>query len=156
MTVKRLVKALGRGTVVLDTSTLIAYLRGGESVSEAATAIIDGSVRSGMNPAVVSTVTVAELMVRPLTVSAQSAASLTSFLLGFPGLEIRSVDFLVAAEAARIRAQTRASTPDSLIAATATLTRSEWLVTNDRDLRDRLAGFDWQTEVLLLSDLATR
>ncbi|MEX2548558.1 MAG: hypothetical protein WD830_12350, partial [Chloroflexota bacterium] len=59
----------------------------------------------------------------------------------------------VAAEAAAIRAQTGAALPDALVAATATLTSSRWLITNDRVLRDRLSGLDWQTTVLLLSEI---
>ena len=109
-------------------------------------------IRPGRNPAIVPASAVAELMVRPMIQGPQAASAVTAFLLGFPGLTIRSVDFLVAAEAARIRALTGATTPDALIAATATLTSSHWLVTNDRILRDRLAKLDWATEVVLLSD----
>jgi predicted nucleic acid-binding protein len=59
----------------------------------------------------------------------------------------------VAAEAAAIRARTGAEMPDAMIAATATVTSSPWLITNDRVLRDALAGFDWETQVLLLSEI---
>ncbi len=64
------------------------------------------------------------------------------------------MDFLVAAEAARIRARTGAATPDALIAATATLSDSRWLVTSDQALRERLASFEWDTTVLVLGEPA--
>ncbi len=86
-----------------------------------------------------------------MTAGRAETATLTAILLGFPGLSIRSADFLVAAEAARIRARTGAATADSLIAATATVTSSKWLITKDRTLADRLAGLDWSPRVVLLS-----
>lgn len=140
-------------SLVLDTSVLISYLKGDEASSTAAGNVIDGLVATGRNPAVISAITVAELMVRPLRDLGLVPTPLNTFLLGFPGLTIRSADFLIAAEAARIRAQTAASLPDSLVAATATLTSSSWLVSNDQVLRDRLSGFAWETKVLLLSEL---
>ena len=76
-----------------------------------------------------------------------------TFLLDYPGLSVRTADFLVAAEAADIRAHTDAAMSDALIAATATVTSSRWLVTNDRALRDRLTRLAWDTTVLLLSDV---
>ena len=139
-------------SLVVDTSALIAYLRGNETVSAAATHLMDGMVRSGRNPAIVSAISVAELLVRPLAAGLEAASAVTAFLLGFPGIAIRSADFLVAAEAARIRLLTRAATPDALIAATATLTGSRWLVTNDHELRDRLSTLEWDTNVVLLSE----
>lgn len=139
--------------MVLDTSTLIAYLNLSESVSQAATYVLDQLVATERNPAVISSITVAEVLVQPIRQLGAIPSQTKTFLLDFPGLSVRSADFFVAAEAATIRARTGAELPDALVAATATLTSSSWLITNDRTLRDRLAGFDWQTEVVLLSDL---
>ncbi len=140
-------------SVVLDTSALIAYLKGDEAASPAARTVIDTLVATGRNPAVISAVSVGELMVRPLRELGAVPMPLRTFLLAFPGLSIRSADFLVAAEAARIRALTGASLPDALIAATATLTSSRWVISNDQVLRDRLSGLEWETKVLLLAEL---
>lgn len=139
--------------LVLDTSTVIAYLNASESVSTVARHLFEQFVATERNPAVISSITVAELMVRPIRELGAVPSHGKTFLLDFPGLSVRSADFLVAAEAARIRALTGAALPDALVAATATMTSSRWLITNDRTLRDRLAGFDWPTEVVLLSDL---
>lgn len=102
----------------------------------------------------VSSITVGEVMIRPIRELGAVPDSVRTFLLDFPGISIRSADFLVAAEGAAIRAATRVTLADALIAATATLTSSPWLITNDREFRDRLAGLEWQTTVLLLSELA--
>jgi predicted nucleic acid-binding protein len=139
--------------MVLDTSTLIAYLNLTEDVSQAATYVLDELVATERNPAVISSITVGEVLVRPLRQFGRVPEHTKTFLLDFPGLSVRSADFLVAAEAAEIRARTGAALPDALIAATATLTSSQWLITNDRVLRDRLAGFDWATRVLLLEEI---
>ena len=141
-------------SIVLDTSTIIAYLNAGEAVSANARAVIEGNVQSERNPAWISSVTVAEVLVRPLREANRVPLdTVKTFLLEFPGLSIRSADFLVAAEAAAIRAHTGVAMPDALIAATATLTSSRWLVTNDRTLKDRLASLEWETTVVLLSEL---
>jgi predicted nucleic acid-binding protein len=141
-------------SLVLDTSTVLAYLKGNELASPTAMVIVEHLVRSGRNPAFLSTITAAELLVRPIADGPGRAAAMRAFLLGFPGISIRSADLLVAAEAAHIRASTGVAMPDALIAATATLTSSAWLITNDAILRDRLVGFDWSTSVLLLADFA--
>lgn len=137
--------------LVLDTSAVISYFKGDEDVSGVAASIIDGLVRTERNPGVILSISVAELLVQPMAAGPTAAARVSTFLLGFPGLSIRSCDFLVAAEAARIRAVTGAALADAMIAATCTLTSSRWLVTNDRTLRDRLAGLEWSATVLLLS-----
>ena len=139
--------------LVLDTSTIIAYLNAREDVSPAARLVIEQLVASGRNPAVISSVTVAEILVRPLRELGHVPRYVKTFLLDYPGLSVRSADYLVAAQAADIRAHTDASLSDALVAATATLTSSRWLITNDRELRERLAKHKWDTTVLLLSDV---
>ena len=141
-------------SLVLDTSTVIAYLNASEEVSLAARHVFESLVATARNPALISSITVAEVLVRPLRELGHVPSYVKTFLLDFPGLSVRSADFLVAAEAAQIRAQTGATLSDALIAATATLNSSRWLITNDRTLRDRLDGLPWDTSVILLSELA--
>lgn len=136
--------------LLIDTSTVIAYLNGDELASVASTFVLEELVARGRNPAVVSAITVAELLVHPLKAGPPAVAKVRTFLLGFPGISIRSCDFLVAAEAARIRAVAGAEIADALIAATATLTSSTWLITCDLALRDRMRSFEWSTQVMLI------
>jgi predicted nucleic acid-binding protein len=140
-------------SIVLDTSTVISYLHGGEPASPAARRVLDGLVATERNPAVISSVTVSEVLVGPLRRLGVVPDGFKAFLLDFPGLATRSADFLVAAEAANIRARTGMALPDAFIAATATLTSSPWLITNDRTLRDQLAKLEWSTTVVLLSEV---
>jgi predicted nucleic acid-binding protein len=139
--------------MVVDTSVVIAYLKGNEAISEVATFFFDELVATDRNPAVFSAVTVAEVLTKPIAAGGTALSAARTFMLAFPGLEIRSTDFLGAADAARLRATCGIKIPDALIAATATLTSSRWLVTNDRVLRDQLAGVDWPANVLVLSEM---
>jgi predicted nucleic acid-binding protein len=139
--------------LVVDTSVVIAYFKGDEPIAELATSVFEELIASERNPAVLSAVTVAEALVWPITAGGTALSTMRTFLLAFPGLAIRSTDFLVAAEAARLRAATGIWMPDALIAATATLTSSRWLITNDRVLRDRLVSIAWPAEVLVLHEL---
>jgi hypothetical protein len=54
--------------ILLDTTTLIAYLNRGEQVSPIARHIVEEWVEVGRNGAIVSMVTVMEVLVRPLCI----------------------------------------------------------------------------------------
>jgi predicted nucleic acid-binding protein len=143
-----------RDSIVFDTSVVIAYLNGDEAISGVARVLFEDFVATERNAGWISSVTVGEALIRPLQAGGTASEVVRSFLLDFPGLSVRSADFLVAAQAAGIRAHTRASLTDAMIAATATVTSSPWLVTNDRRLRDHLAGLNWETTILLLSEMS--
>jgi predicted nucleic acid-binding protein len=66
---------------------------------------------------------------------------------------VRSVDFLVAAEAARIQAATRLGMPDAAILATGVLTTAHVLATNDRHLAVAASSVALHIDVLLLADV---
>lgn len=101
--------------------------------------VIDGFVRSGRNSAVVSTVTVTELLVHPLRAGrAETYRELIDLLRYFPNLHLRGVDFDVAETAARLRAEHGLRTPDALIVATGLVGAVPHLVTNDKEWRRRL------------------
>ena len=120
-------------TILLDTSTILAYLSGAERASDAAITVIDGLVGSGRNPAIVSAITVTEALVRPLRARSESAVRLVEdFLLRFPNLRVEPVTVETARHAARIRAATAAPTPDALILATAAVAGASVVVSNDR------------------------
>ena len=131
-------QAIAAGSVVvLDTSTVLAYLDGGEPASAAATTVIDGFVRSGRNRGLISAVTVTEALVRPfrLTAGPESAEpaipTVEDFLQHFPNLGIVTIDYSVAREAARVRARTGLRTADALVLATAIVSEGDAVVGND-------------------------
>lgn len=152
MSRESLEKALPVGErLLLDTTTLIAYLSFGEQVSPVSAYIIDEMVRSGRNPAVVSAVTAMELLVRPLHIGAVDVSRrIMDFLTSFPNLQSLNVDLQIAQEAAFLRATLNLRSPDALIIA-AGLTRSAThLVTNAAEWQRKLVTHSERVNVCYL------
>ncbi|MFN8622688.1 MAG: type II toxin-antitoxin system VapC family toxin [Chloroflexota bacterium] len=140
--------------LALDTSSLLCYLNTWEEASPGAHAIIDGLVVTGRCDAVISTATVAELLVQPIRLGRAVVDRLIGFLDSLDDLRIRDADFLVAAEAARIRAETGIGMPDAVVIATAVLTSSQVLVTNDRRQAEAARRAAPELRVVVLSEVA--
>lgn len=138
--------------LLLDTSALISYLNGGELVSPVVAEVIDNFVRSGRNQAVVSMVTVMELLVRPLRLGAgEPYRHAVDFLTRYPNLRAVEIDVPIAQEAASLRASYNLSAPDALIVATGTITQVGHLVTNDMMWASRLQPLGRRIHVVELS-----
>ena len=120
-----------RVRILLDSTCLIAHLDGGEPASPVATHVIDEMVRRGRNEAIVSMVSVMEVLVRPLQRSLPEYEHALDFLTRFPNLHTKPIDLPVAQEAAGVRATQRLKPPDSLVIATAIVHQVGVLVTND-------------------------
>jgi predicted nucleic acid-binding protein len=133
VTLSSLEAAIPEGaTLVIDTSAVLAYLDGTESVSPAATYLFDQLVRSGRNPARLSAVTVMEALVRPFGAASDvMIAVIETFLQRFPNLLVAPVDYATAREAARIRALTGLPTADAIVIATAIVAAAGTVVAND-------------------------
>src|SRR5215216_476809 len=140
MTIETLERDLGDGErLLLDTTSLIAYLDRGEAVSPLALHIVNELVQTGRNPAIVSMVSVSETLIRPLRVGVTEAYDhLLDFLTQFPNLRPMSIDLAVAQEAASLRAMFRLSMADALIVATGIVAQVHHLVTNDADWSRKL------------------
>ena len=112
---------------------MIAYLNRGEQVSPIARHIVEEWVEVGRNGAIVSMVTVMEVLVRPLRVGPGTAyRHVVDFLTRFPNLHAAVIDLVVAQEAASLRATHRLAAADALIVATGVTSQVGYLVTNDR------------------------
>lgn len=119
-------------SILLDTSAILAYLSGSERASAIAAVLIDELVGTGRNPAVVSAISVCEVLVRPHRAGSPGAVRLVEdFLAHFPNLRVDPATIEVARLGARIRAATAAPTPDALILATAVAGSAGIVVGND-------------------------
>lgn len=115
----------------------------------ALTAQILRQISAGRCRAVVSELTLLELLVQPLRLERQDVADEYELLLAnFPHLDLISMDRAIILRAAQLRARVGLRTPDALIAATAIERGASLLVTNDRQLL-RLTDI----EVVCLDDL---
>jgi len=106
-------------------------------------------VESGRIKGVTSTLTVMEILVKPLRVSDTSAARDYVYLVtNFPGMVLRSVDVEVAEKASELRAKYNFRAPDAIHVATSIVEEADSFITNDV----RLQRID-EVKVLLLNKL---
>jgi predicted nucleic acid-binding protein len=138
--------------LLLDTTVLAAYLDASDATHPVARHVLDELVATGRNPAVISMITVMEILVRPLRASPPGHQTVLAFLRAHPNLETVPVDLQVAQEAAHLRAAARFAPPDALIVGTGIAAQVRHIVTNDRDWRPKLATMADRVAVVLASD----
>jgi len=142
--------------ILLDSSVLLSYLDGSESVSPIATEILDGWVRSGRNDGLVSAVSVMEVLARPMSAGASAHRAVIGFLYGSPNLRLVAVDGIAGQLAASLRAHAGFSAADALVIASGLAVGARHLVTNDASWRPRLSDAWPDATVLTLAELAAR
>ncbi len=153
MSVASLVRAVPEGDrILLDTTAVAAYLDHSEATHPIARHIMEDLVASGRNPAIISMITVMELLVRPLRASPPGHHTLLAFLRNHPNLSAVPVDLQVAQDAAFLRAASRLSPPDALVVGTGLAAQVGHLITNDRKWSTKLAAMTDRVRVVTLSD----
>ena len=138
--------------IALDASATLAYLAGSETMSAAATWIFDGCLASGRNAGVLSTLTAAELLVRPFRAGDASVANVEGFLRFFGSIRLAEVTYPVARTAARLRAATGISMPDAIVIGTAIELGADIIATYDRGWPASLAGEIGTLRIVQLGD----
>lgn len=141
MTRSALNRALPAGDrILLDTTALAAYLDASEATHPVVRHIVDDFVASGRNPAIVSMVSVMEILVRPLRNAPPGHHTVLAFLRHHPNFEAIPLDLQMAQEAASLRATHRLSPPDALVISTGIASQVAQLVTNDHAWAKKLAA----------------
>ncbi|MEO8468298.1 MAG: PIN domain-containing protein [Chloroflexota bacterium] len=140
--------------IALDASATLAYLAGTEAVSAAATWIFDGCLATGRNSGLLSTLTAAELLVRPFRAGDATVANVEGFLRFFASIQLAEVTYPVARTAARLRAATGISMPDAIVVSTAIELGAGIIATNDRRWPASLAGEIGPLRIVQLADFA--
>lgn len=128
--------------VLLDSSTLIAF----HNPAEATHVLADHLLRrigSDDDPlrGYYSTVSAAELLIRPIRSSREDFTFMHTFLTQFPNLLALPMDMIVAVQAASLRAASSISLPDAMVIASGLLAGCEAIVTNDGRWRRFAATF---------------
>ena len=153
MSLASLLEAIPEGDLVLlDTTVLAAYLDATDATHPVARQVLDELVATGRNPAVVSMVTVMEILVRPMRATPPSTHTVLEFLRTHPNLTCFAVDLAVAQEAAYLRAGRTFAPPDALIVGTGLAAGVRRLVTNDHAWSGRLAAMSAKIAVVQTSD----
>lgn len=142
--------------LAIETSAAIAYLHGGERASPAAAWVFDGCLATGRNPAVMSALSVAELMVGPSKAGAPAGATMEGFFRFFAQLEVVPLDASIARTAARLRASSGLALPDAVVVATALAREAAIVVTNDARWASAITMSDLAIEVCLLDEAPRR
>lgn len=134
--------------VALDTNIFIYHLEEHSRYQQLANEVF-ARIRISGHYAVTSTITMAELLVKPYKNSDRGhALAIYSNLATHPNLEWIAPNLLVSELAARIRAQHSLKLPDALQAATAIRAGASGFISNDPIFR-RVPGF----ETLLFDEL---
>ncbi len=153
MGITELERAIPAGErLLLDTTLLAAYLDASETVHPGARHVLDALVASGRNPAVVSMVTMMEILVRPFRQSPPGHHTVLAFVSHHPNLAALPLDLQMAQEAASLRASYRLRPPDALVVATGIAAQVGYLVTNDRDWATKLAPIRGRIRVVTLGE----
>jgi predicted nucleic acid-binding protein len=107
------------------------------------------SIEAGLRKGVTSTITLMEIIVKPLALRRQDVArKYEALLVNFPNLDIVDLDRNVIRQAARLRAEYRIRPPDALQASVSLLYGADVFITNDGLLK-RLQN---KLEVIILDD----
>ena len=121
--------------VLLDSVALIYFLETNERYSKKAEEIF-GHIESGDLQGVMANLVFAELLV-PLYRSgnSQAATGLANRLINFRNLEVVTLTTEISMEAARLRAEYGLRTPDAIHGATAIISRTTGILTNDKQMK---------------------
>jgi predicted nucleic acid-binding protein len=146
----RLVAELARVSKVgVDSAVLIYHLEDTEPYSELTEAAF-GTIAAGRPAAIVSTISVAEVLVKPYEQREPARiAAIERFLTSLPNTSVVAPSLVAAKDAARLRAKYRIRLPDALLVATSREQQARAFLTNDTRLR-RLRGE--QLAVMVLDD----
>ncbi|MHB8399106.1 MAG: type II toxin-antitoxin system VapC family toxin [Acidimicrobiales bacterium] len=138
--------------VLLDTTVLAAFLDSTDATHPVARFVMRELVETGRNPAVVSMVTVMEILVRPMRAVPPGHHTVLAFLRTHPNLTCAPVDLQVAQDAAHLRADRKFAPPDALVVGTGLATQARHLVTNDHDWSSRLVSMAARISVGRMSE----
>lgn len=153
MSESSLLTAIAEGDrLLLDTTVLAAFLDATDATHPVARFVLRELVETGRNPAVVSMVTVMEILVRPMRTVPPGHHTVLAFLRTHPNLTCAPVDLQVAQDAAHLRADRKFALPDALIVGTGLATQVRHLVTNDHDWSTKLASMAARISVVRMSE----
>lgn len=134
--------------LLIDTSVLMAYLDASDATHPVAKFILNDLVSAGRNPAVVSMISVMEILVRPMRASPPGHHTVLAFLRTHPNLECVPVDLQVAQEAASLRADKKFKPADALVVGTGLAAQVRYLATNDHSWTGKLSAMSARIAVI--------
>ena len=124
----------GSGKIALDTMVFIYHFENNPQYKEITTRLLS-SIELGEMQGVTSSITLLELLVKPLQIDDLDIVENYRYVLTtFPNLRLCELSVEIAVKAAELRAKYRISTPDAIQIATAIVEESNQFITNDQSL----------------------
>lgn len=117
--------------IALDTSVWLAAADADDPRQPCARWLLDEVERGRFTVSVISTLTVAEALVRAVSASFEEGIAAQTALRTFPHLTVAPLDFDTAVEAAHVRGATKLKMPDAIVLGTAIAHRVEAIVHAD-------------------------
>ncbi|MBU4173591.1 MAG: type II toxin-antitoxin system VapC family toxin [Actinobacteria bacterium] len=137
------------GSIGIDSCVFIYLIENNPEFADFAEFVVS-AVTEGRVAGIASTVTLMEVLVKPLRENNAELAALYEVMLkGMPNLSMNSVSVPIALKAAEIRAKYNFKTPDSILLATTAENGGEAFITNE----PKLVKFE-DLDVLILKDYA--
>jgi predicted nucleic acid-binding protein len=107
------------------------------------------SIETGTRTGITSTITLLEIIVRPLALNRSDIArKYEALLVNFPNIRIVDLDRDIIRQAAQLRAEYHISSPDALQIGASLMHRASAFITNDR----RLERLHDKLDVIILDD----
>ena len=142
----------GVSRFALDTSVLIAAADASDPRRPCARWLLDEVERGRFAFAVISTLTVAEALVRAVGASFEEGVAAQTALRNFPHLTIAPLDFDIAVEVAHVRGATRLKMPDAIVLGTAIAHEVEAIVHADDDWVTKAKPYAGTIKLINLGD----
>jgi len=145
----RLTERLGSFSIIgLDTAIFIYHFEENPAYLPLTRELLS-SIESGQRKGITSTITLMEIIVKPLALKQIAVArKYEALLVNFPNLAVVDLDRDVIRQAARLRAAYRIRPPDALQAGACLLNGAEVFITNDALLKRLQEKMD----VIILDD----
>ena len=138
--------------IALDTSVILAASDAAHPRQPCARWILDEIERGRFSFAVVSSLTIAEALVRAVTSSFEEGIAAQAALRSFPHLTVAGLDFDIAVEVAHIRGATKLKMPDAIVLGTAIAHEVDAIVHGDAQWATKAKPYAAALRLIYLGD----
>jgi predicted nucleic acid-binding protein len=127
--------------VALDTSVWLAAADPDDPRQLCARWLLDEVERGRFGVALIPTLTVAEVLVRPAGASLAEGVAAQTAIRNYPHLTVAPLDFDTAVEVAHVRAATKLKMPDAIVVGTAIAHQAEALIHGDAEWENKVRPY---------------
>jgi predicted nucleic acid-binding protein len=138
--------------IAVDTSVILAASDAADSRQRCARWLLDEIERGRFSFAMISSLTVAEALVRAVNSSFEEGVAAQTALRNFPHLTVGALDFDIAVEVAHIRGTTKLKMPDAIVLGTAIAHQVEAIVHGDDEWATKAKAYAAALRLVNLGD----